>query len=220
MTNEFKKCTKCQEEKTLDQFYGGKANKGLKHNVDYYCKNCRNGETLRVQRGPANIVCSVDDCDLRHYAKGYCRMHYDRVREYGRVHTLREVIAPNREKQFYTTINGKQVKSVLYSLERRLEKTYNITLSEWETLAKDGCNICGAETGSTSDRNLHVDHDHRCCKGLKSCGLCVRGVVCNKCNTALGRYENGTLREDYPNREKIIRYLVNHDIARKQKESK
>lgn len=31
----------------------------------------------------AERICSVDDCERRHYAKGYCRMHYKRWRNHG-----------------------------------------------------------------------------------------------------------------------------------------
>jgi len=220
MTESTKKCSKCEEEKSLTEFYSGGSLNRYKGGVDYYCKTCRNGSTLKVQRADnPKIICTVDDCEQRHYAKGYCRLHYDRVRDYGRTYVLREVIPLDKQKQFYRTIDGKQVKSSLYSFERRLEKLYNITVEEWNELAKNGCNVCGAPTGSSSDRNLHTDHDHNCCPGVKSCGKCIRGVVCNRCNTALGRYDKGTLRQDYPNREKIIRYLVNYDIRRKKKES-
>ena len=210
-------CGICKEEKELTEFYSTKTFKRYKHGVDHVCKNCRNGYTLKTQRGTATKPCTVEGCDIRHYAKGYCRMHYDRVRDYGRTYTLRQVVAADEEKTFYRDIDGKKVKVGLYSLERRLEKKYNLTLEEYEEFAKNGCNVCGAETGSSSDRNLHVDHDHKCCPGTESCGNCVRGVVCNRCNTAIGLYESGKLREDYPNRQKIIKFLVNHDIRLKKK---
>lgn len=35
-----------------------------------------------------------------------------------------------------------------------------------------------------------VDHDHFCCPGAKSCGKCIRGLLCNPCNTAVGLLED------------------------------
>src|SRR5215469_1757638 len=35
----------------------------------------------------------------------------------------------------------------------------------------------------------HVDHDHRCCRGDRSCGRCVRGLLCGWCNTMIGWIE-------------------------------
>jgi hypothetical protein len=34
---------------------------------------------------------------------------------------------------------------------------------------------------------LQVDHDHRHCPGPTGCRQCVRGMLCNRCNTALGQ---------------------------------
>jgi Recombination endonuclease VII len=42
---------------------------------------------------------------------------------------------------------------------------------------------------------LCVDHDHDCCKGPHSrCGMCVRGLICWRCNTALGMADNSASR--------------------------
>jgi hypothetical protein len=47
------------------------------------------------------------------------------------------------------------------------------------------CAICG------SDQDLVIDHDHNCCPGMWSCGKCVRGMLCRKCNLGIGH-----LRDD------------------------
>jgi hypothetical protein len=51
-------------------------------------------------------------------------------------------------------------------------------------------------------KRLVVDHDHACCPGGKSCGKCVRGLLCEWCNRILG------LALDDPGRlAAAIRYL-------------
>lgn len=72
--------------------------------------------------------------------------------------------------------------------DSRLRSTFNITLSEYNDLLDKqggGCAVCRAKP-SDQKRSLHVDHDHSCCNGYRSCGKCVRGILCTKCNTAMG----------------------------------
>jgi hypothetical protein len=62
------------------------------------------------------------------------------------------------------------------------------------------CAICGDP--DPGFETLFVDHDHSCCPGQKTCGGCVRGLLCIHCNSALGRFKDST-----KNLESAIRYL-------------
>ena len=57
-----------------------------------------------------------------------------------------------------------------------------------EKLQEQGgvCAIC-YEPCATGGR-LSVDHDHGCCPGRKSCGKCLRGLLCRRCNIDLGGF--------------------------------
>ena len=68
---------------------------------------------------------------------------------------------------------------------RRVLKRYTLTVEQMMTLWLNP--RCGNAVCSNT-RNLHVDHDHACCpEPGKSCGKCVRGLLCHKCNVALGQ---------------------------------
>jgi hypothetical protein len=50
---------------------------------------------------------------------------------------------------------------------------------------KGRCAVCG-DSVAAGDKPLEVDHDHSCCPGLRTCGDCLRGLVCGRCNRAMG----------------------------------
>jgi hypothetical protein len=85
-----------------------------------------------------------------------------------------------------------------------IETRYNLPYSTYEKLLADQggvCAICASEP--LDGTNLNIDHDHSCCSGMnKSCGKCVRGLLCSDCNTALG-----LMNDDASRLMKAINYL-------------
>lgn len=76
--------------------------------------------------------------------------------------------------------------------QHRLRR-YGLTVERYdEILARQsgGCGICGE--ACPSGRRLAVDHDHECCPrhALRTCGQCVRGLLCMTCNSALGVFRD------------------------------
>lgn len=72
-----------------------------------------------------------------------------------------------------------------------LSKKFRVTY-EWfqSKLAEQGgvCAICDGI--NENGRRLSVDHAHSCCPtSSKTCGKCVRGILCSRCNHALERIE-------------------------------
>jgi Recombination endonuclease VII len=70
-----------------------------------------------------------------------------------------------------------------------IKHLYNLTHEQFLARVEDQCGkctICGHVPESPYD--FHVDHDHRCCPGKKSCGKCIRGLLCDKCNRGLGYF--------------------------------
>ncbi|WP_442807304.1 endonuclease VII domain-containing protein [Streptomyces sp. NBC_01751] len=72
------------------------------------------------------------------------------------------------------------------------QNTYGITAEEYDALLADqggGCGVCGIEA-CTTGKAFAVDHDHACCPGRKSCGKCIRGLLCTNCNQGLGKFKD------------------------------
>lgn len=103
--------------------------------------------------------------------------------------------------------NGKY-KQLSYCLEcdNQIGHTYNIkrfgiTPDQYVDMEKeqDGkCKICGEQ----DKKRLSVDHDHSCCDGSVSCGNCIRGLLCSRCNKTLGQ-----VKDNVDILHKMIKYL-------------
>jgi hypothetical protein len=141
----------------------------------------------------------LDDCGGSHYGKGYCRPHYARLVRNGTVERQNTQIDVDKEYLYEGT-------KMLVRKEYQLVAKYKISLDEYKRRSETGCEICGINLNN----NLQVDHDHNCCNGIITCGKCVRGIICPGCNMAVGKYEEGLLRNDNPKMAMIEAYVLKH----------
>lgn len=64
--------------------------------------------------------------------------------------------------------------------DRRLRKTYGITITEYDRMLKEQKGVCWICHRPPKKRALAVDHDHKTGQ--------VRGLLCSNCNYGMGRY--------------------------------
>jgi len=202
-----KTCVKCKQKLSIKMFYKSKA-KYDTDGYDYYCKECRKTSSLKSHRGgKRKPKCTLEGCDTPNYAGNLCKMHYERQRRTGSP-TLKNYGREKYNNQPYEKVRA-----------NHLRLRYGITIEQYEEMAKNGCEICGRR--GFKWKKLHVDHDHNCCpvprypNGAtmyhKTCGKCIRGILCDRCNGTVGLYEAGRLREEYPDRNKIMLYIAKYN---------
>lgn len=76
-----------------------------------------------------------------------------------------------------------------------LKHQYGITTEQFdEMLAAQFWECAACTTVYGEGEPFHVDHDHACCPGYRSCGKCIRGILCRSCNIILGHAKDDSLR--------------------------
>jgi hypothetical protein len=67
---------------------------------------------------------------------------------------------------------------------------HGITVEAFEKLyVAQHCSCACCSLVFTESHAICIDHDHTCCPTPFSCGKCVRGLLCHRCNIAVGFYE-------------------------------
>lgn len=87
-------------------------------------------------------------------------------------------------------------------------RKYNLTEEAFNEMVEEQggrCAICGTVP---EKKRLCVDHDHRCCPGKFSCGQCIRGLICQPCNSGIG-----FLKDDLAIVKSAARYMRSFDGA-------
>ena len=142
--------------------------------------------------------CSVGNCAKDLEVKGLCGYHYRRA------HPEDPQKVSKRYKGYYRKHSDKISKAAKqWQLNNpkkckkigrtwRLKHHYGLTLEQYDTIfqKQEGkCLICTRHQ-SELPTVLVVDHDHNCCAGDKSCGKCIRGLLCDGCNRGIGGFED------------------------------
>jgi len=84
-------------------------------------------------------------------------------------------------------------------------KRYGITVEQFDALLEMQDSKCAICKGKFWDEvsSPHIDHDHTCCpQQQKSCGKCIRGLLCRGCNQLLG-----VAKDDIEVLKAAIKYL-------------
>lgn len=116
----------------------------------------------------------------------------------------------HRQKQkLYAQLNAKKINAYIREWHaknpeknkeyRRLSK-YSLTPEQFQLMFdkyEGCCYICGIKPEPLSNGNsgLQIDHDHSCCFGAgRTCGKCIRGLLCFSCNRMLGSLEKKNIK--------------------------
>jgi len=155
-------------------------------NAPSWCISCRR-DYQRERRAAGKIQPWTAEDKAR--MRAWSAANKDHLREYWREYRIR-----NAERK----------------RDQNLRLAYGITATHYDAMleAQGGCcAACGAYPGTKRTKRLFVDHDH-------ATGL-VRGLLCQKCNHAIG------LADDSPGRLRALAiYLEQHASSRAAAEEK
>lgn len=159
-----KTCPTCKILKDVSEFH---FNKRYRSGVSFYCKDC---ESVRDK-----IRKSTPEAKAR----------------------KRELDAAPKRKTYHKKCNATP-EGKLKQRERGLLNSYNLSIKQFEDLLlaqKGVCAVCRlVPLADRLGRLFHVDHDHNCCPGKKSCGKCIRGLLCHRCNVGMGLLNDDPFR--------------------------
>jgi Recombination endonuclease VII len=137
--------------------------------------------------------------EQRARARAHYEQHGEEVRSANRQRRILaspEQVADLQEKkrQWYQENRDRILEKV--KDKRQLERSYRklsahgvdyevLFAALWEAQGGN-CYLCGDPLLHDQPREVHLDHDHRCCPLNKSCERCRRGLACRRCNYLIG----------------------------------
>ena len=104
-----------------------------------------------------------------------------------------------RKREYYNQWRKRNPEEYyLYQYTAAMWRKYKRTPEDYERVLAEqggGCANCGREPRDVMPsgrvRKLAWDHDHLCCPEEVTCGNCIRGLLCTRCNLEMGKLEAG-----------------------------
>jgi len=181
-----KQCTKCNKTKSLNEF---PKNNGNKSGVHSWCKSCMTEKVLSYRGGRVFKKLSKTESHKQ------CRL-CEKMKPYSE-YAGRDNRGKAKESYCIECKKFMGTERVLSKYGLDVDSYMKIFNSQGGT-----CKIC--KNPEKDGKRLSVDHNHNCCSGPITCGKCIRGLLCSRCNRTLGMVEDNA---DYLNA--MIEYLKN-----------
>lgn len=165
--------------------------KHLDWSIDQFCSFC--GNQMRRQKKDLHLNL------VAHEKNGLCRRCANKKGSKVIFNKNGQVCNSCKEYKLYKNFTkSKDCKSGHNSTCKQCKVLWihNISKKTFDkilTAQKQRCAICDRSFEEFKG-SWHIDHDHKCCgdRGKKSCGNCIRGILCGSCNNGLGMMQDNT----------------------------
>lgn len=187
-TPTYKSCSICKESKPSAAFSPN--GRGL----NSHCKGCRTVKSTAA-RTLECLDCGVDISSRMTTAVRCVPCQDERTKQRERDHYIKNrvnIMKRVRERWFGFSAEERR------DMQRRVQRLskFKLTPEDYEDMLAEQRGVCAIcknpETHTYKGRvtELVVDHNRGCCSGKKSCGKCVRGLLCHNCNAGLGMFKD------------------------------
>ena len=151
----------------------------------------------------------LDFCNKKTSRMGLCQQHYRRKSEGKTDWQLPlEKRIKSDDSCAVANCDRKVISRGLCRPHYRLKGRFNLSDNKIAELYLNPiCSICGIP--ESPEFKMHaVDHNHSCCPARSGCEKCVRGLLCNNCNRAIGLFEDNPIRL-----QAAINYLSKYNLT-------
>lgn len=161
-------------------------------------KTTKNRKKRDITGEKLDLRCTFPGCRKQEFSPGLCAGHYYQRLHTGEMYPIKEPLTcpvNGCDKPYFPKRNTNKV----CSRHSHFRRTYGMSFEELFDLFSD---LSCKNPGCGSTDNLNIDHDHSCCppgkkfsnKSQRSCGKCVRGLLCRPCNKSLGMLQENPRR--------------------------